>query len=180
MSRIHSSRGSYYVTSRNPKIAQYLKAYKYVKEFGEGMDRIYRELNVNHTSEPKVHLDAFILKITVNKGTNKLIENTPDVIENKEKVSEKVSDVIEGLIENHQKLIEKLTENFVGNGDKLTENRKKILILMINNPYISKEELSKCVGISVAAISANITAMRGKYLNRIGPDKGGFWEVIIE
>ena len=194
MSRIHSSRGSYYVTSRNPKIAQYLKAYKYVKEFGEGMDRIYRELNVNHTSEPKLHLDAFILKITVNKSTGKLIENTPDVIENNEKltekvsenldrVSEKVSDVIENeekLTENHQKLIEKLTENFMGNGDKLTENRKKILLLMINNPYISKEELSKCVGISVAAISANITAMRGKYLNRVGPDKGGFWEVILE
>lgn len=51
---------------------------------------------------------------------------------------------------------------------------------MVANPYISKEELSKCVGISVAAISANITAMRGKYLNRVGPDKGGFWEVMIE
>ncbi len=177
MSRIHSSKGSYYVTSRNPKIAQYLKAYKYVKEFGEDMDRIYRELNVNHTNAPKVHLDTFILKITVYKNTCKLIENESGVTE---KVTEKVSDVIERLIEKHQKLIEKLTENFVGNGDKLTENRKKILFLMINNPYISKEELSKCVGISVAAISANITAMRGKYLNRVGPDKGGFWEVIID
>ena len=29
--------------SRNPKIAQYLKAYKYVKEFGEGIDRICSE-----------------------------------------------------------------------------------------------------------------------------------------
>ena len=177
--------------SRNPKIAQYLKAYKYVKEFGEGMDRIYRELAVNNTIEPKVHLDAFILKVTVNKSTCRLIENAPDVIENNEKLIEKVSentdrvpekvfDVIERLTENHQKLIEKLTEKFVLNGDKLTENRQKILLLMINNPYISKEELSKCVGISVAAISANITTMRGKYLNRVGPAKGGFWEVILE
>lgn len=30
--------------SRNPKIAQYLKAYKYVKEFGVGIDRICNEL----------------------------------------------------------------------------------------------------------------------------------------
>ncbi|MBO6069685.1 MAG: hypothetical protein J6P43_01295 [Succinivibrionaceae bacterium] len=30
--------------SRNPKIAEFCKAYKYVKEFGEGVDRIYREL----------------------------------------------------------------------------------------------------------------------------------------
>lgn len=27
--------------------------------------------------------------------------------------------------------------------------------------------------------SANIDAMRGKYLRRVGPDKGGFWEIII-
>ena len=166
--------------SRNPKIAQYLKAYKYVKEFGEGMDRIYRELNVNHTNAPKVHLDAFILKISVYKNTCKLIENESVV---REKVSEKVSDVIENgkkLTENHERLIEKLTEKFVANGDKLTENRKRMLLLMIANPYISKEELSKTIGISVAAISSNISVMRGKYLNRVGPDKGGFWEVIFE
>lgn len=119
--------------SRNPKIAQYLKAYKYVKEFGEGMDRIYRELNVNHTPELKVHLDAFILKVTVRK-------------------------------------------NEVG----LTENKLQILRLVLANPYITKQEMAEAVRISVKSISANITAMRGKYLNRVGPDKGGFWEVMIE
>ena len=159
--------------SRNPKIAQYLKAYKYVKEFGEGMDRIYRELNVNHTNAPKVHLDAFILKISVCKNTYKLIENETSVIE-------KTPDAIEKLIENRERLIEKLIEKFIANGDKLTENRKRMLLLMIANPYISKEDLSKNIGISVAAISANISIMRGKYLNRVGPDKGGFWEVIID
>lgn len=166
--------------SRNPKIAQYLKAYKYVKEFGEGMDRIYRELNVNHANAPKVHLDAFILKISVYKNTCKLIENEAVVIE---KLTEKVSDVIENgkkLSESHERLIEKLTEKFIANGDKLTENRKRMLLLMIANPYVSKEDLSKTIGISVAAISANISVMRGKYLNRVGPDKGGFWEVIID
>ena len=49
---------------------------------------------------------------------------------------------------------------------------------MIENPYISKSDLSKFVGISTAAISNNIEAMRGKYLRRVGPDKGGFWEII--
>lgn len=31
--------------SRNPKIAEYLKAFDYVKEFGEGVDRMCRELS---------------------------------------------------------------------------------------------------------------------------------------
>ena len=82
------------------------------------------------------------------------------------------------MTENHQKLIEKLIEKAAKQGDRLTENRKSILRLVIDDPYISKADLSKLVGISVAAISANIEVMRGKYLRRVGPDKGGFWEII--
>lgn len=33
------------------------------------------------------------------------------------------------------------------------------------------------VGISETSIYRNIKAMRGKYLRRVGPDKGGFWEI---
>ena len=51
--------------SRNPKIAQYLKAYKYVKEFGEGLDRICSELETKGCAIPSFHVDAFILKATL-------------------------------------------------------------------------------------------------------------------
>ncbi len=51
--------------SRNPKIAEYLKAYDYVKEFGEGVDRMCRELSAVGTKEPQYHLVAFIMKATV-------------------------------------------------------------------------------------------------------------------
>ena len=51
--------------SRNPQIAQYLKAYKYVKEFGEGIDRICNELETKGCAIPSFHADAFILKATL-------------------------------------------------------------------------------------------------------------------
>lgn len=51
--------------SRNPKIAEYLKAYDYVKEFGEGVDRMCRELSATGTREPQYNLVAFIMKATV-------------------------------------------------------------------------------------------------------------------
>ena len=51
--------------SRNPKIAEYLKAYDYVKEFGEGVDRMCRELSAIGTKEPQYHLAAFIMKASV-------------------------------------------------------------------------------------------------------------------
>lgn len=113
-----------------------------------------------------------------------MTENTPSVIE---KLTEKVSDVREKVTENQEKVIEnpvrvieKVIEKANNLGDKLTENKLQILRLVLANPYITKQEMAEAVGISVKSISANIAAMRGKYLNRVGPDKGGFWEVIIE
>lgn len=116
---------------------------------------LVRPDNIRHTHLSRNPKIAQYLKISVYKNTCKLIENTTDVIE---KVTEK-------------------TNNF---GDKVTENKLQILRLVLANPYITKQEMAKAVGISVKSISANIAAMRGKYLNRVGPDKGGFWEVIIE
>jgi len=41
------------------------QAYDYVKEFGEGVDRMCRELSAIGTKEPQYHLVAFIMKATV-------------------------------------------------------------------------------------------------------------------
>lgn len=155
------------------------------------MDRIYRELNVNHTSEPKVHLDAFILKISVYKNTYKLIENesgvTEKLTENQEKLTENHVRVIEKLTENRSDVIEK-TDDIIENviekaqrdGFSMTDNYLKILRLVAGNPYISQIDIAKVIGVTPRTIARDINALRGKYLNRIGPDKGGFWEVIIE
>lgn len=149
--------------SRNPKIAAFLKTYHYVKEYGEGVDRMCRELEVNGAVVPVFHTDDFILKVTVSKFT----ENNGNLPE-----------IPNRLTGNREELIEKLIERAFANGDRLTENKRTILTLMAEDPYISKSDLSKLVGISIAAISKNIEAMRGKYLRRVGPDKGGFWEII--
>lgn len=158
--------------SRNPKIAAFLKAYNYVKEFGEGVDRIYRELEANGANALRFRDNDFILRITVPKVT----ENDGKV---KEKVNEKIQKVNEKVNGNRKEVIEKVIEKAKENGDKLTRNRITILELMIDNPYISVIELSKAVEISVNSIMRNIDNMRGKYLRRVGPDKGGFWEIIV-
>lgn len=145
--------------SRNPKIASFLKAYHYVKEFGEGLDRIYRELEANGANNPTFRTDEFILKITVPKVIEKRTET-----EQKRDISE----------QNRTETEQKPNRNDI----KLTEKREAILRLMSDNPYISKAEISKLLGLHPSAVSRNIEAMRGKYLRRVGPDKGGFWEII--
>ena len=157
--------------SRNPKIAQFLKAYDFVKEFGEGVDRVCRELEANGTSHLSFHLDDFILKIKV-----------PKVAENSNKVAEKVAEnsnkVAEKVAETNKKVTERLIEKANAHGERLTANRIKILELMLEDPYISRADLAKNIGISETSIYRNIEVMRGRYLRRVGPDNGGFWEII--
>ena len=167
--------------SRNPKIAAFLKAYHYVKEYGEGVDRIYRELEANGIPMLSFRTDDFILKITVPKVIEKVIEKHRKVIEkviDDVNVTDMSPKNIEKVIEQHRKVIEKVIEKAALLNEKLTKNRMLIIKLMIEDPYIPKSELSKHVGISENSISRNIEAMRGKYLRRVGPDNGGFWEIL--
>lgn len=166
--------------SRNPKIAAFLKAYHFVKEFGEGFDRICREQEANGANVPSFRTDEFILKITVPKVAENVQKQTGNVTENGRKVAENHNRVAEKVAENHSKVIEKLREKAAELGETLTANRIKILELMIEDPYISRADLANNVGISETSIYRNIEAMRGKYLRRVGPDKGGFWEIILE
>ena len=165
--------------SRNPKIAAFLKAYHFVKEFGEGFDRICREQEANGANVPSFRTDEFILKITVPKVAENVQEQTGNVTENGGKVAENHNGVAEKVAENHGKVIEKLREKAAALGETLTANRVKILELMIEDPYISRADLANNVGISETSIYRNIEAMRGKYLCRVGPDKGGFWEIMV-
>ncbi|MFW6048444.1 MAG: winged helix-turn-helix transcriptional regulator [Candidatus Natronoplasma sp.] len=55
----------------------------------------------------------------------------------------------------------------------------KILELMDENPYISKREMSEEIGISTTAIDKNISTLKKKgLLKRVGPARGGHWEII--
>ena len=164
--------------SRNPKIAAFLKTYHYVKEYGEGVDRMCRELEVNGAIVPVFHTDDFILKVTVSKVTEKVVGVTEKVTENSIRVTERVTENPVGVTEKIDEKLRKVTEKAAKTGETLTENRLKLLRFIIEDPYISKSDLAQAIGLSYTSISRNIEAMRGKYLRRVGPDKGGFWEII--
>lgn len=51
--------------SRNPKIAEFLKVYNFVKEYGEGVDRMYKELEAAGLQGPEYRQNAFMLQATV-------------------------------------------------------------------------------------------------------------------
>jgi len=51
--------------SRNPKIAAFLRDYGFVKEFGEGVDRMCKELAESGLPDPAYQIESFMLRCTV-------------------------------------------------------------------------------------------------------------------
>jgi len=63
--------------------------------------------------------------------------------------------------------------------EKVTENQRRILAEIKGNPQVTSETLSARLGISAAKIRVNLTKLKTLgLLRRIGPDKGGHWEVL--
>ncbi len=56
--------------SRNPKIAAFLHEYDYVQEFGEGVDRMYKEMERAGLPAPEYRDVAFMLNATIRNGAN--------------------------------------------------------------------------------------------------------------
>ena len=73
-------------------------------------------------------------------------------------------------------LVERLGERL---GEKLGVNESKIITLLIGDKFITITDIAKRLRISTTAVEKNLAKLKEKdLLRRIGPDKGGHWEVI--
>ena len=62
---------------------------------------------------------------------------------------------------------------------RLVENQLRLVELMLENPKISKQKMSEVIGISTTAIDKHIDKLKKTgSIKRVGPDKGGYWQVI--
>lgn len=61
--RLNNMRETHF--SRNPKIASLLHEYEYVREFGEGIDRMYIEMRQAGLPEPEYRTEAFMVYATI-------------------------------------------------------------------------------------------------------------------
>lgn len=71
--------------SRNPKIALYMRSYKLVKEFGEGVDRMFREMAEAGLPAPEYRQNEFMVYATIRQAK--------DVVTT-EKTTEKILNLI--------------------------------------------------------------------------------------
>ncbi|MDR2191778.1 MAG: winged helix-turn-helix transcriptional regulator [Endomicrobium sp.] len=55
----------------------------------------------------------------------------------------------------------------------------RIIEIIMQKPYITTKELADILKLSIAGVEKNIRQLKEqKKIRRIGPDKGGHWEII--
>lgn len=134
--------------SRNPKIAGFLKDHTYVKEFGEGVDRMFIEMEAIGLPEPKYQQVAFMTKVTIKNR-----------LETYDSINELINEPINEPI-------------------KFSITEETIINVIRKNPKISKPKISKECNISEATVKRTIDALKKKGLiKRVGSNKGGYWEL---
>lgn len=145
---------------RNPVIARVFRELKLIEQWGSGVRNILHQSREMGLPEPLVQEIGMRLRFTVFLAR--------PIVLDKQQV---------GSRSGHQAgLVAGLVDGLV---DGLVESQRQILLLIAENPHFSKRELAERIGISTTAIDKNIKTLKNRgVLRRVGPDKGGFWEVV--
>ena len=149
--------------SRNPKIVELLGVYDFVKEFGEGVDRIYREMDAAGLPEPVYRQTDFMLFAELR---NKYYG----------------TDEKAWLPSGSNEVTDKVTENFT---DKVTENvterEKQVLGLLKENPGYTTTQIADRLSVTRKTVSIYLKSLKEKNLiERIGSDRKGYWKIIAK
>ena len=78
--------------SRNPKIVEFLNEYDLVKEFGEGVDRIFRDMQTAGLPSPEYKQSEFMLYATLKNKTWGLENSTWESLTTGDQVSDQAGD----------------------------------------------------------------------------------------
>lgn len=176
--------------SRNPKIAEFLKAYKYVREFGEGVDRMCKELEAKGLHDPKYILTAFILKSTVYAYNVKELQTSNtikgnvtasgNVTVNSEIFTVNGQDCIVNFTVNGRNVTVNVTVNNKSVTVKMPQKTKDVLYFLLKEPELSAELLAEKMDCSSRTIKRHLAVLtKSKILKRIGSDKSGSWALAL-
>jgi predicted HTH transcriptional regulator len=153
--------------ARNPRIQNMLRMIGYGENLGSGFPMIVSAWKDAGWGEPvlknQIELDEVELSLPVQKPME-ISKNNSN--ENKRELS----DVLKNVLKNVQKDVLK----------KLTERQIDILELIVLNPTITLNEMSKRIDVSVKTIQRDFTAVRelGIQINRKDGKTYGEWEVL--
>lgn len=182
---------------RNPLLATTFYYAGLIDKWGRGISNIIKELKENKLPAPEFEESggSFRIKfkrvkkitreITREKTREKiitLIRENPKITT--KEISERLNISIKGVEWQITKLkkegIKRMGQKEVAEkvAERLTQNQQKILRFVRENNYITIIELARSINLSRKSVQENIVKLKEKkLLRRIGPDKGGHWEI---
>lgn len=140
--------GNYLSTLRNKAIANHFNMLGEIEKYGSGVSRVIGLFQEAGLPVPTIEEICGGIRVTVRKAGAKDTE--------KDTVKDTVKDT-----------------------EKVTENQRKILSAITDDPQASQEQIARTVGINRANVAKNLKKLVEMGLvKRVGPDKGGHWEVL--
>ena len=95
-----------------------------------------------------------------------------EVAEKRGKVTEKVAEKRNEVAEKRGEVAEKVAE-------KLSETDERIIALIQSNAHITQKMLSEAIGLTRQYVGRCMDSLQVRnIIRRVGPDKGGYWEVV--
>ncbi len=148
----------------NPLLANAFFRAGYIEAWGRGIEKINRECREHGIEPPHFDYSMSGLMLTFRANPQHLVAAL-GAKEAQRALGER------GAKEPGEGLGERL-------GERLGETRAAVVQAMLDNPKITIKKLAGILGISTTAVENNIRYLRAKrYLKRVGPAKGGHWEV---
>ena len=143
--------------SRNPRIARVLTAFKWVREFNEGVKKIYSDMEEADLPEPEYVLqNGQIVKLTLR---NDIEHRVPRLMGGKPSFIPSRS---EGINE----------------GIRLSGNERAVLAAIASDPSITTSGIQSATELSESTVYRAVRKLRETgILQRTGSKKNGKWEI---
>ena len=154
-------------------IVEFMREYKLVKEFGEGVDRMFREMSEAGNPSPEYKQVEFMVKVRLNSALRD--ENVTEQKDGQDENREK--NRVKGTRESgsDQKNDQKSTKW----PEKWPEKVCQIIDALEKDQTITIAKLEALLGLGHTTLKKILREMQNENLiRRVGPDKGGHWEVI--
>ena len=157
--------------SRNPRLARYLKTYKYVKEFGEGVDRMCRDMEADGLLPIKYYKNDFILRAVA------WSKNAKDAGSDKEAISgDKLLISVDKEATSGDKVLIKWSEV----KGRCLPNTIKILEYLAHNESISNSVAREITGLSASGVRRILNNLiENKIVSPVGDKKSRVYHLMV-
>lgn len=172
--KVHAS----YPRNKNLAFAFYKAGF--IESWGRGWKKICDGFVAAGLPKPTIESKQGGVLVTFQRN-NVNLKNAGDIGQNKEvsdTMSNKMSNKEIERMENNisENIAESIVENIV---EKLSTMRGRIVKIVWKNPYASAQSISEEVGISPRNVQEHLRKLQIQgIIRRVGPDKGGHWEII--